>query len=370
MAEVLEVSDLRTLRTLRLTWQALWTDSPGGSFFHTYDWFENYWRHFGAGGRMRVLLVRAAGRPVGILPLVLQRRTYKLATVRVLGYPLDNWGTYFAPVGPNPTATLLPSLRHLAATARDWDQLELGWMAESACATGAVQRVMEHAGFAPREATDRTTSLIDLSRYDHLDGFLAERDRKVRHEVRRHCRRVSEWGAVELVRHRPLPRRAGDGDPQWGVYDECEEIASRSWQATSPNGNTLSHPRLSGFYRDSHAAAARLGLVDMAVLRLAGKPVAFWYGYHHQGHVTGLRMGYRHDCPVGGAGTVLLNGLIGDLIERGDHTLDLGPGPERYKQALRTHIESTRRLIHTPVAAWRPQLVRATSWLKSQVAAV
>lgn len=370
MAEVIEARDLSTLSTLRLAWNALWAETPRASFFHTFDWMENYWRHFGSGQQMRFLLVRALGRPVGILPLAVQCRRHRLSRVRVLGYPVDDWASYFGPIGSNPTATLLPALRYLADSPRDWDQLELGWMPECTLASGSPQRTMHYAGFGPRVELQRDTSLIDLSQYATLHQFLADRQRKVRHELRRHERRVSEWGPLELVRHRPQPRAAGDGDARWDLYDQCEQIASCSWQAAAPDGNTLSHPRLTSFYRDTHAAAARLGMVDMAVLKLTGKPVAFWYGFHHQGHVTGLRMGYRQDCPIGGAGTVLMTRLIGDLIERGDRSLDLGPGGERYKQQLRTHVESTYRLVHTPLAAWRPQLVRAAGWLKAQVAAV
>ena len=81
--------------------------TSAASFFHSFDWLEIYWRHFGDGQRLRVLVVRAGGEPLGILPLVVRSERTRLGTVRTLTYPLHDWGTFYGPIGPNPTATLL-----------------------------------------------------------------------------------------------------------------------------------------------------------------------------------------------------------------------------------------------------------------------
>jgi hypothetical protein len=41
----------------------------------------------------------------------------------------------------------------------------------------------------------------------------------------------------------------------------------------------------------------------------------------------------------------------------------MGPGDQRYKQRLRTGVETTSRLTHIPDTALKGQLVRATQWL-------
>ena len=70
-----------------------------GSFFQSLDWLRVYWRHFGAGQQLRVLVVTSCGEPMGIVPLVVRRETTRVGEVRVLTYPLDDWGTYFGPIG-------------------------------------------------------------------------------------------------------------------------------------------------------------------------------------------------------------------------------------------------------------------------------
>jgi hypothetical protein len=71
--DVLEACDLKELEPYAADWNKLLPATPGASYFHAYDWFAAYWRHFGQGQRMRVLLVLDDGRLVGVVPLVVTR---------------------------------------------------------------------------------------------------------------------------------------------------------------------------------------------------------------------------------------------------------------------------------------------------------
>lgn len=368
MADIVEINELKSLGSYRLVWDSLFADTPGATFLHTYDWFENYWRHFGSDQRMRVLVARAAGDVIGIVPLCVKRRVHRLGSYRVATYPLDDWSAFYSPIGKNQMATLLMAMRHLADSPRDWDEIELPGVATT-IDHGRSERALAQARLAPHCHPHCISSIIELESSGGWRRYLDNLPRKVRHELRRTLRRVEEWGDVEFIRHRPQARRAGDGDPRWDLYDTCEQIASASWQADSRDGNTLCHPQFAAFYRDSHAAAARLGMADMAVLKLAGRPVAFWIGFHYEGRVFGLRMGYRSDAPLGGVGTTLLARLIEDSFARGDRLLDLGPGDEKYKARLRTTIVPSYRLTHTPRTSWKPQLMRASHWLHDRLTA-
>src|SRR5258708_5312422 len=121
MSSVREINDLETLASCRLQWNALLPSTPGASFFHSLDWLETYWRHYGADQQLRVLVVYSADRCVGFLPLVIRVGRTLLGAARVLTYPLDDWGSFYGPIGPYPTATLLAGLGHVRRTRRDWD---------------------------------------------------------------------------------------------------------------------------------------------------------------------------------------------------------------------------------------------------------
>ncbi len=365
MTDVVEINSIEALRSYHLAWTALHAETPRATFFQTFEWLENYWQHCGGHQRLRVLIVRASGRPIGILPLVERVESSRLGPVRVLTYPLDNWGTWYGPIGPNQTATLALAMKHLAAQPRTWDVFAPRWTAHDTTDRGCTEHAMQIAGMTPAVEKQGSTSVIEFDRFTNhqsqSDGgwnaYLQSRTKKVRHELLRQRRQLDKQGKVAFHRFRPEPHRCGDGDPHWEVYEDCLAVAEKSWQATSKSGNTLCHGSVAELLADAHDVAARLGMLDMCLLTVGGKPAAYYYAYHCDGRIFGLRTGFDPSIP-GGAGSVLLGRLIEDSFARGDKRLDLGVGPEAYKRRLRTSVETSSQLTHIARGAWRPQALR------------
>jgi CelD/BcsL family acetyltransferase involved in cellulose biosynthesis len=121
MDHIEEIHEIQALTAHRAAWNALLSQTRDATFFHSLDWLECYWEHFGPGQRLRVLLHRENGQLRGILPLVVTNEPTRVGTLRVLTYPLHDWGSFYAPLGPAPAATLGAGLRHIRQTPRDWD---------------------------------------------------------------------------------------------------------------------------------------------------------------------------------------------------------------------------------------------------------
>jgi CelD/BcsL family acetyltransferase involved in cellulose biosynthesis len=130
------------------------------------------------------------------------------------------------------------------------------------------------------------------------------------------------------------------------LYDECERIARESWQASSENGTTLTHDSIRPFLRDCHHVAAKAGALDLNLLLVDGRAVAFNYAYQYAGSVYGLRTGYVADMAREGAGTVLQRRMIEDSFARGDHTYDLGPDYLDCKRPWLTETRESYRYTH------------------------
>jgi CelD/BcsL family acetyltransferase involved in cellulose biosynthesis len=156
---------------------------------------------------------------------------------------------------------------------------------------------------------------------------------------------------------------AGDGRPRWDLYDDCLHVAQRSWQGRSTTGNTLCHKDVGEFFRNTHALAAKHGMLDMHLMFLGDRPIAFTYNYHCQGCVLGARTGYDPDFSNTGLGKVLLTHTFRTSFERGDHTFDRGPDYLAAKRPWLTRIVHSYRYTHYPLAAPRTQLLRMKHWL-------
>jgi CelD/BcsL family acetyltransferase involved in cellulose biosynthesis len=360
MARVLEISEIERLAPFLPAWRNLLLQTVGASFFQSPDWLEAYWRHFGEGQRLRVLVVLDEDRPTGIVPLVVRRESTSVGSVRTMTFPLHDWGSFYGPIGPDPAAALSVALAHLRDTPRDWDILELRWQGAPGTDPRQTQRAMLASGFQAYPTVWDETSLVELD--GNWESYWAGRKGAWRRRFRHAELKLAAMGDVTHVRYRPLGQPYDDGAPRWDLYNTCERIAKQSWQGESTDGTTLSHESIRGFLRDVHEAAAAQGAVDLNLLLIDRQPVAFVYGYHYQGYIYGLRRGHDAECCREGAGNVLLACVLRDSFSRGDRVYDMGVGSPECKRHFQTRRAPIVRYSHFPPLALRMQALRLRRW--------
>ena len=356
MADAREFNSIDALAEYRDQWRQLLDRTEKPSFFQSFEWLEVYWRHFGSGQKLRVLVTYDNGQPTGLLPLVVLREKTRVGWVRVLTYPLHDWGTYYGPIGPNLQATLQIGLDYLRRSPRDWDILELRWVHPDTPVFEATAVCVRAAGFQGYKTLWDRTAVAELS--GTWQEYLDRRPAKWRSNLRRAERRLRQRGRLTIVHWRPSQLAGDDGSPRWDLYDACEQIASRSWQADCATGTTLSHPSVRPFLRDVHQAACKAGAVDLHVLYLDGQPVSFAYNYQWRGRVEGLRIGYDPAISRDGAGNLLLAKAVEASFQRADWLYDLGVGSLRSKRYFATRIVPVYRYSHFAPGVGRIQIVR------------
>jgi CelD/BcsL family acetyltransferase involved in cellulose biosynthesis len=346
MTHVREINDPADFATIVTVWHSLLKATPAATFFQTPEWLTVYWRHFGRNQRLRLLVVENDGQVTGIVPLVVRTSRRLGVTVRVLTYPLDDWGSYFGPIGPDTAATLTAALDYLRRSKRDWQVIELPWVDTLGSDAGNTALAFQQAGLSATAEIWHTSALIHLDGFEDWDTYWASRESRWRNNVRRCEKKLASRGKIRCVRYRPA---AGETtDFRFDLYDACEAIARASWQADSTTGTTLVHDSVRDFLRDCHVAATRAGAVDLNLLLVDEQPVAFNYAYHYQGYVFGLRTGFDRVAASEGAGTVLQSRMIAGSFARGDHTYDLGVGYLDCKRYWLSEARPSFRYTHFP----------------------
>jgi hypothetical protein len=280
--------------------------------------------------------------------------------LRILTFPLHDWGSFYGPIGPAPRHTLTAALEHIHNTPRDWDAIELRWQGAPGTDPRDTQQAMRDASLHAYASVWNRSSVVDCD--GSWDSYWATRKGEWLRRFRHAERKLAELGTVGYVRHRPKGLAENDSDPRWDLYDACEQIAGKSWQAGATNGTTLTHDLVRAFFRETHAAAAAAGSVDLNLLTIDDKPVAFIYGYQSHGYVYGLRRGYDAHVARDGAGTVLLARTLQDSFARGDLLYDMGVGSLESKRHFQTRLLPILRFSHFPAWTIRPQFLRLKRW--------
>ena len=339
MSRILEVNDPDCLPNYRMVWERLFVETPNASFFQSFDWFEAYWRHYGAAQRLRLLIVESCGKVIGIVPLCVRQEQHRLGPVRVLSYPVDADGYWCAAVGADQTATILLAMQYVRYSKRDWDTIDLRWHGRESCDDGRPARAMRIAGLEPKKQVLTQRTLFEC----HSAQIWLPRLLKT--EIP---------GNTKIVRHRPGPARDGDGDPRWDLYRCCEEI-DRTQNGHSANRNQ--HV----IRNELHEAAARRGMVDLNLLLVDNRPTAYAYNYHQNGIVRTVRKGSVATTME----DLLLVKLIEDSYQRNDFFCDYGPATSEFQKQACSGIETTYQLSHIPLASLRSQAARLSRWVAS-----
>lgn len=360
MHRIVEFNDIEQLLPLSDKWSALLEQTPHASFFQSLPWLAAHWKHVGDGRRLRVLAAWDGDSLMGVLPLNVQTETTQLGSVRILTFPIDGWGSFYGPLGKNPLSVVASCLDYLRSAPRDYDLIDLRSMPAM------------HADLPPDDAplplvASGEVAMLDLQ--NDWPTYWASRncDHNRRRNVDRCERRLAEQGKISYLRYRPLGTRHRDADPRWDLYDACEDLARKSWQAGLTNGNTLSHEEVRDFVRQAHVTAVDEGALDLNLLYLDKRPIAFVYAYHYRGHVDLMRIGFDPELAKVAPGNALWTRLIRDSYERKDRVLDLGPTCLDYKKFWMTRVEPGYRYLHYPLRP-RAQTLRLARWLKDRFA--
>lgn len=356
MAHVTFLDRISDLDDFHLVWRRLWQDTRNATFFQTLEWLKLYWSHFQAGQLLRVAIVESRGEIQGIVPLVVRTETTKVGSVRVLTYPLADWGSFYGPLGSNPTASLVACLRALHERPRDWDLLDLRWVNQLEVDQGRTPVALEAAGFPATSRVWRTTALIDFA--GNWSDYLASRSSKFRNNLRRAETAAAKAGSLTFHRYRPAAFRDGGEDPDWDLFHECVGVAADSWQGSSQSGTTLSHLQVRDFFRDLFGLAAHHGALDVNLLRMNGELIAFTFNLHSRGNLQGLRLGYSPEWAAISPGRLIMARSVEDSLNRGDHRLDLGGETMSFKRPWLTRTLDSYRHTHYPLSSWRSQVLR------------
>jgi CelD/BcsL family acetyltransferase involved in cellulose biosynthesis len=324
-------------------WTQLLSTSFTNSLFLSHDWMQTWWRHFGEGADLRVLVLRGLeGQALGIAPLLIRNSCLvpnepvpdisietepalcpdvRRRSVHLLGgTEVSDYLDIIAP-GQLCDAVWQAAFEHLAAHG-DWQIMDLRNLPAASPSIPAVQRLAEEHGWSPIVVHEDVCPVIDLP--ETWDRYLDVRlDKKKRHELRRKIRKAEaeadvHWAWVE---------------PQ--NVDVGMQIFFELHRASAPEKDSFMTRRMEAFFEDIASVTQACGWLRLAVLRFDGQAVAtylcFDSGLDRLVYNSGFDVStYGHLSP----GIVLLGYLINDAIRRGLRRFDFLQGNERYKYDL------------------------------------
>ena len=313
------------LSALQEPWTDLLAGDPSASLFLSWEWVSTWWRHYGPGKELWVLVAwDASGRLAGIAPWMLV--SGHLGPLRVRRIAFLGSGR----VSPDHVDVITKQgeqegvcgafVRHLDAQKHRWDALDFQGLAQDSvlgcCLTAAPGRRLERH--------------IEVSPFAQLPDDWGVFQKCVlsanrRQQVRRRRRELENAHGEQVVfcrvtRPQELP----------AAMDTLIALNKSRWHSVG-RWTSFDDALFSAFHRDVAALALERRWLRLYQLCVSGQVVATVYGFRYGDVFYYYQSGFDMDWGRYSPGQLMIAHVIEAAIQEGVREFDMLRGRETYK---------------------------------------
>jgi CelD/BcsL family acetyltransferase involved in cellulose biosynthesis len=292
-----------------------WTDvvlaDPTGTFFHTPAYLKLWWEEFGTGS---LIVARA----------VEEGRTVGACAFEVTGGSLAFLGgfdvtDYMGPAAmPGVEGTVAKEILAALVSDASWTRADLRGLPLDSPWLVALEQAFQAQGMRTGRADDDVAPMIALPR--SYEAYLAAMPSKLRHEMRRKPRRLSEAAGPYRI------RLATAGS----LPEDFTRFMDLHRSSPGPKGKFM-HAGMEIFFRRLGEAFLEPHVFHLAFLEVGNREAAGAIGFAFKNTFSLYNSAFDREFSPLAPGMVLVGDLIRRAIELGRGTFDLLKGDLEYK---------------------------------------
>jgi len=319
MLEVHELNAFSEFEDLRCDWNQILQRSKDGDIFSTWEWLWCWWKHFGKGRYLKILIAQENDEILSIAPFMLSKYSFlhlgKLSKIELIGTPNADYNNII--LFKKPDKCLKAFLNHLKST--DWDLLELRDIREGSASATGLQSISKSGTSKLKLKVGTLCPYIALP--DSTEIYRSYISRNMNKNLRRRMRRLREKYRVEVKTHR-------DFDSIKEAMEEFFKLHLKKWGSrVGAFGSTA--------FRDFHLDIAEIfnekDWLGMHFLTANDEPIAAVYSFDYNQKKYGYSTGFDPEFGRYSPGNLLKMRVVEYCIERGFREFDLTRDIEPYK---------------------------------------
>lgn len=301
-------------------WGRLLQGDPNRHIFVTQEWGRAWWEEFKQGKDLFILRVWRGDEVVAVIPLYRKQQGRRRVLRFVGGIDLTD---YLGPIcsrdDRNEVAAALAWW--LRNTDVEWDELDAHNMPVPLGFAEFFVDQTDRAGLLFELDQEETAAVVVLP--SDWDTYLANLDKKQRHELRRKMRRLwSEYPDAEIRSATPGSLEA-DLTTFFGLH-----------RGAQGHKGHFMNPEIATFFTRIARAFMPLGWMRLDLLEESGVSLAATFSFEYNNRLYLYNSAFQPSASSVSPGLVLVAHLLQRSIEHGLERFDFLRGPERYKYQL------------------------------------
>jgi CelD/BcsL family acetyltransferase involved in cellulose biosynthesis len=318
---VIELHDWNERPGLTGEWARLWSEQPGAPVFVHPIWARTWWRYFGRGRRLRLLLVEDAGRAVALAPLFLERPLPAPGRLRIIGAGVTNdFHDWLLPADHDARVDCLKTLFDYLAGRWGWLTLELQGLRTDSRLLPQISQA-HGPGLLIRPRPGPASPAVQI--HGSWASYLSARPASLRRNIRNRQRRLAELGDVRYEH--------ADAASAEAAVDEVIHLHDLRWSGRADVTLVSRSARGRAFYRAVLPRLVAERIADVVSLRLNGRAIATQVGFVVGGSYYNYQVAFDPSLARYAPSTLLLVHLLERAWDDGLKTFDFMTGDEPYK---------------------------------------
>ena len=339
------VEDRSTVPLTAEQWNALVVRNETNTVFQTFEWFDAWWRTFGAAQKLFLLIVREGETICGFAALMRRRGAFGWRELAFVGAGNADYLDFVLP--EHKPRALGAICRFLRKNWRSWDRLALG---------NIPGESSTHALFTAA-ATGAGMHLIDEARVICPTLILCDDPERAQRLIAKYSmRRPQNW----------FSRRGKVSFRHVSTLEEIEKFLPafydqhrRRWQALGKRSQFTQQLQMR-FYEALVDTLAKRGWLQFSVVEFNDEPIAFHFGFDYADCLTWYKPSFEVRYAEHSPGLMLTRFLIEDGLRRGRREFDFTVGDESFKGRFASFQRQNVHLgaYHGPVSYGVARAVR------------
>lgn len=324
-----ELNDFSEFEDLKGDWNQMLQKSRDNCVFSTWEWLWCWWKHFGKGRHLRILIAQEKDEIFGIAPLMLSKYSFlrlgNLHKMEFIGTPHSDYNNFILLKKEKECLNLF--LNHLLEFS-NWDLLELRDIREGSISANALQDLCASQISKLKLRVSTLCPYINLP--TSTEVFVNRLSRNMRRNLRKRMRKLREKYKVEVKIQR-----------DFGSVEEAMEIFfklhQKRWSSKGKPGAFISEA-FRAFHRELAEIFDEKGWLALYFLTVNDEPVAAVYSFDYNEKKYGYLTGFDPDFGPYGVGNLLKMYVIEECVRTGFREYDLTRDFEPYKANWATGV--------------------------------
>lgn len=346
------MNNFNQFKDLKDTWNDILENSIDNDVFSTWEWLSTWWKHFGEGRKLRILLAENKKKTVAIAPLMCSKYHFlhlgNLTKIEFIGNPQSDYNNFI--LIERETECLKLFLDYLTNRYNDWDYLELRDISENTISAVLLRKIAIEESLRGQLEERAITICPYMDLPNSTEIFMSRLKGDMRRNLRRRMKRLSEKFRVEV-------KTQDDFNSIEQAMDAFYELHQKRWQTKGETG-AFATKTLRNFHREVARHFAEKGWLSLHFLTVDDEPVAAIYSFEYKQKKYEYLTGFDPEYSKYSVANLLRLSIVEECIRKGLREYDLLRGNEEYKSRWNTknrknlEVQLVRKGLFAKIYGW------------------